>query len=223
MEAEALLDILGNKTRRDVLKLASQEPRYLTELKEETGVEKMALVRHLDKMVKANVLDKRSKRVKKGRPRTYYGVSSTTKLTVNITPDHFQAKVEEPIVKEEEDGYSLRLKSIKSIKDPVQRLVALSELADDLQREIKTHEEAILRLEHVLNEIRRIGKEVGKQLSVDEVDRHILVHLVEKREGSIVKEISRDIGEDIASTKKHLVHLKDEGILGYSSSLWKLK
>lgn len=223
MDVGAFLDILGNKTRRDVLKLATQEPKYLTELKEETGVEKMALSRHLNKMVEARILNKRSERVKKGRPRTYYSVPGTTKLTVNITPDHFQAKVEEPEAKEEEDAHTLRLKSIKFIEEPVKKLTALSELAEDLQKEIKVHEDAINRLEGVLNEIRRAGKEVGKQLPTDKVDRKILMHLMISRNGGVLEEISRVIEEDIDSTEKHLRHLEDEGILGNSSSHWKLK
>jgi ArsR family transcriptional regulator len=223
MEVGALLDILGNKTRRNVLKLATQEPRYLTELKEETGVEKMALSRHLSKMVEAHVLNKRSERVKRGRPRTYYSVPGTTKLTVNITPDHFQAKVENPEAKQGGDVHSLRLKSIKSIEEPVKKLTALSELAEDLQKEIKVHEDAIHRLEGILNEIRRAGKEAGKQLPTDKVDRKILMHLMVSRSGGAVEEISRVIGEDIDSTEKHLRHLEDEGILGNSSSHWKLK
>lgn len=182
----------------------------------------MALIRHLDKMVKAKVLDKRSIRIKKGRPRTYYGVSKPTKLTVNIAPDRFLAKVEESNL-QEEGVYTTWLNNIKSYEDPMQKLTSLSELAEDIQKEIRIHEEAILRLESVLSEIRKIGKEAVKQLDIDEVDRNILVHLIERRGGSVVEEISKGIGEDIASTEKHLGHLKEEGILGYSSSLWKLK
>ncbi len=223
MEADALLDVLGNKTRRNVLKLATQEPRYLTELKKETGVEKMALSRHLNKMVEARVLNKRSERVKKGRPRTYYSVQGATKLTVSITPDHFQAKVEEPVLRGGEDAHSLRLKSIKSIKELAKKLAALSELAEDLQRDIKAHDEALNRLESILNEIRRAGKEVGKQLPTDKVDRKILMHLMVSRGEAALDEISETIEEGIESTEKHLRHLKDQGILGNSSSHWKLK
>lgn len=74
MDSSTVLDILGNRTRRDIIKLITQKPRYISELRQETGVEKMALGRHLDMMQKASFLNVDTETGRRGRPRKYYDV-----------------------------------------------------------------------------------------------------------------------------------------------------
>jgi ArsR family transcriptional regulator len=157
MNAETLLDVLGNRTRREIIHLISEEPRCLTELSEETGVEKMAIMRHLEKMENAGMLHQEEKRMERGRPRKYYGIDTRAKLKVSVTPEDFEAKLQVSEVREskflppEEDEFE----KIKGLKDTDKKLKLFGELKDCLTKDIQRHEEAIAIDEDLLARIRK--------------------------------------------------------------------
>jgi ArsR family transcriptional regulator len=157
MDAEVILDILGNKTRRKMMRLISEEPRCLTELSGKTGVKKMSIMRHLKKMEKAGMLHREEKRIERGRPRKYYGIDTRTKLKVSVTPDDFEAKLQVSEVRNpkfhppEEDEFE----KIKGLKDTDKKLKLFGELKDRLTKDIQRHEEAIAIEEDLLTRIKK--------------------------------------------------------------------
>jgi ArsR family transcriptional regulator len=223
MNPETILDILGNRTRRDIIKLVSQEPRYISELKRETGVEKMALSRHLDRMMEADVLKVEEETGKRGRPRKYYDIPGRLKLKVVISPDNFHVRVDEPRVPERDGIYDLRVKGAGTLKNPLERLVALSEIADDLQKEIRFHEEAIHRLEGTLSRIRKMGRGLAEEMEMDKVDGRIMVEIMLSEKGSNLEEISTGVRESSETVRAHLGHLRDRHLVEYRDSRWTVK
>jgi ArsR family transcriptional regulator len=223
MNPETILDILGNRTRRDIIKLVSQEPRYISELRRETGVEKMALSRHLDRMMEAEILKVEEESGKRGRPRKYYDITGRLKIKVSISPDDFQVKVDEPKVQERDGIYDLRVKGAASLADPMERLVALSEIADDLQKEIRFHEEAVHRLEGTLSRIREMGRGLAEEMEMDKVDGRIMVEIMLSERGSNLEEISTGVRESSSTVMTHLGHLKDRNLVEYRDSRWTVK
>jgi ArsR family transcriptional regulator len=181
MRADELLDILGNRTRREIIKLVSEEPKCLSELSREMGVEKMALARHLDSMRKANILTVEEERIKRGRPRKYYEIAEHISLKVDISPEEFSMKLRTPSQSGREktsNVHTLRLESAKAINDPLQRLAALTKIAEDVKKEIEYYEDALQRAEDVLDEVRRAGREAVKELNLNKSERSSLLKVV---------------------------------------------
>ena len=192
MQADELLDILGNRTRREIIKLVSEEPKCLSELSRETGVEKMALARHLDSMRRANILTVEEERIKRGRPRKYYEIADHIQLKVDISPEEFSLRLRTPSQDRERTSnvHTLRLESARSISDPLQRLAALSKIAEDIKREIMYYEDALQEAEDVLDEVRRAGREAVEELRLNRSERRSLLKVVglSKRSGPGIPE-----------------------------------
>ncbi len=181
MRPDELLDILGNRTRREIIKRVSEEPKCLSELSREMGVEKMALARHLDSMTRAKILTVEEERIKRGRPRKYYEIADHIQLKVDISPEEFSMKLRTHSNSERERAsnvHTLRLESAKAISDPLQRLAALSKIAEDIKREIEYYEDALQRAEDALDEVRRAGREAVEELNLNKAERHSLLKVV---------------------------------------------
>lgn len=157
MNAETMLDVLGNRTRREIIHLISEEPRCLTELSEETGVEKMAIMRHLKRMEEAGVLTEEEEKIERGRPRKNYEIGTKVKLKVKVAPDDFEAKLWIPRVRRFKSRFELenKFKEIKDIGDSARRLQLFRELTDHLTNEIQKHEEDIYLAEDLLARVRK--------------------------------------------------------------------
>ncbi|MFQ6136441.1 MAG: ArsR/SmtB family transcription factor [Candidatus Hydrothermarchaeales archaeon] len=156
-DTEAMLDILGNKTRRKMMRLISKEPRCLTELSEETGVKKMSITRHLEKMEKAGILHREEKRIKRGRPRKYYGIDTYAELKVSVAPDDFETRLQVSKVGESRfyPDKENEFKKIMSLKETDTKSKKLGELENRLTMDIQKHKEAIGIDEDLITRIRK--------------------------------------------------------------------
>jgi len=56
IDAETIMDILGNESRRKILELLSRKPCYVSEISYYLGMAPKAVLEHLDKLVKAGVV-----------------------------------------------------------------------------------------------------------------------------------------------------------------------
>ncbi len=101
MDMEELLDMLGSETRREMLRLLSERPCYVSELAEELEIGQKAIIEHLEIMREAGILEARVQRIEKGRPRKYYEISRGVILEVTIAPDHFAVETLVPEIDEE--------------------------------------------------------------------------------------------------------------------------
>ena len=87
MEVEELLYVLGNPTRRRILKLLSQEPKYLIQLSKELDVSQQAILKHITVLERFGLI---SSYEEKGElpapPRKYYTLSKGFSITVDLSP-----------------------------------------------------------------------------------------------------------------------------------------
>ncbi len=81
-----LLEILGNLTRRRILALIAERPRYVSELSFELGVGKKAILKHLEILEKSGLVEKHKISVPRGRPRIYYSIRRHYRISVSIEP-----------------------------------------------------------------------------------------------------------------------------------------
>jgi len=184
MHSDELLDILGNSTRREIIRLVSQKPRCLSELSRETGVEKMALSRHLDYMTRANILTVEEERNRRGRPRKYYEIADTITLRVSISPTEFSTRLSRRSSRSGASELAGGLaKHALRIRDPVSRLSALSEIAQELIREREYHEECLERVEDLLEEVRALKSQTMSELDLYGSEEPLLLRLTSSQSG----------------------------------------
>lgn len=93
MDMEALLDVMGCKTRREILNLLTQEPRFVSEISKELEIGQKAIIEHLRAMEKLGLLNSSFQKIERGRPRKYYGISQNMEIKIFIGPDSIKMNV----------------------------------------------------------------------------------------------------------------------------------
>ena len=159
-EAETVLDILGNESRRKILELLSRKPCYVSEISYYLGMAPKVVIEHLEKLVKAGLVAT----FEEGRRRYYY-IPRSLRLEVVISPHKFDAKIRDS---EDYDLPSL-MREIRNEFNAIERLRAesISEIyralrvAEDLQNRFSKIQSILSArfnqfVERMLNEVERI-------------------------------------------------------------------
>lgn len=160
IEAETIMDVLGNESRRRILQLLSRKPCYVSEISYYLGMAPKAVLEHLDKLVKAGIVSS----FEEGRRRYYY-IPRSLRLEVVISPHKFGAEIRDG---ENYDLPSL-MKEIRNEFNMIERLKAESiseiyralKVAEDLQRRFSRIQSTLSMrfnqfVERMLNEIERV-------------------------------------------------------------------
>lgn len=93
MDLEAILDVMGCKTRREILILLTQEPRFVSEISKELEVGQKAIIEHLKAMEELGLLKSSFQKIERGRPRKYYDISQKVEIQICIDRDTIKMDV----------------------------------------------------------------------------------------------------------------------------------
>ena len=89
-DANSILDILGNETRRKILFALSQEPMYFNQLSKEIGIGQQAILRHMHALENGGLIKTYAEKSDLGAPdRKYYRLNSSFSLTIALSQDSF--------------------------------------------------------------------------------------------------------------------------------------
>ena len=122
MDLESILDVMGCKTRRDILTLLTQEPRFVSEISKELEIGQKAIIEHLRAMEELGLLNSSFKKIERGRPRKYYGISQKMEIQIFIDTDIIKMEIGDDFqkLKELEDKFSL---GHEDIIDDLEKLI----------------------------------------------------------------------------------------------------
>lgn len=181
MESEMgkILDILGNETRRRILILLTKRPYYVSELSQELGVGQKAVLEHLRILKSAGLIEERTEKIPRGRPRKYYTIRRGFRLEVMLTPYVFGTELYEPRKVRSSGIYSEAKELIKSTEPTEEKVKELVEFLDDVERRLAEMLEAKRELEEVRlmietyieNLLRRVAQE--NEAMFEEIMREI--------------------------------------------------
>lgn len=97
VDMEAILDVMGCKTRRDIIDLLREEPRFVSEISQELQIGQKAIIEHLRAMEEVGILESSYKKVVRGRPRKYYDMPNDVNVQITITKNSFNVNITEDI------------------------------------------------------------------------------------------------------------------------------
>jgi len=90
ISASIVLDIMSNETRRRILSVLSEEPMYFNQLARKIDVGQQAILRHVNILERAGILESYVGKSSLGAPnRKYFKVSTTFNLNVSLSKDSF--------------------------------------------------------------------------------------------------------------------------------------
>ncbi|MDO5835678.1 MAG: ArsR family transcriptional regulator [Methanobacterium sp.] len=92
MDLELLLDVMGCKTRRDILDLLRDEPRFVSQISRELEIGQKAIIEHLRAMEEAGLLNSTFQKIERGRPRKYYDISNDVEFQIFMSRGTIRVK-----------------------------------------------------------------------------------------------------------------------------------
>ena len=89
IDKEDILDVMGCKTRRDIIDLLRHEPMFVSEISNELNVGQKAVIAHLRAMEEVGILNSSYKKILRGRPRKYYDLDNEVTIQITINKNSF--------------------------------------------------------------------------------------------------------------------------------------
>ncbi len=151
MDLEAILDVMGCKTRRDILNLLTQEPRFVSEISKELEIGQKAIIEHLKAMEELGLLKSSFQKIERGRPRKYYDISQKVEIEIYIDRDTIKMDIKRDDfskLQELEARFSLGHEDvIEDLEDLIERYDRAKRYAEILLMEAKRRRNIIKLLE----------------------------------------------------------------------------
>ncbi len=186
-EEYRILDLLGNETRRRILRLLAQEPRYFIQLSRDLGVSQQAILKHLELLERAGFVSPYSAKSDLPAPkRKYYRLNRSIYMSIGITEDDVSIRLRDiatnqddakhsfrdtilPETTDESNGSDSELSDfLGSSRDMLKRL-------DERVGELERHKVSLLKLRQTV--MRRIHDAVRSNFD-DPLERSILYSLL---------------------------------------------
>ncbi|MBE6487765.1 MAG: ArsR family transcriptional regulator [Methanosphaera stadtmanae] len=154
MNLEAVLDVIGCKTRRDILALLTEEPRFVSEISQELEIGQKAIIGHLKAMEELGLINPTYQKIERGRPRKYYEISQGVEIKIFIKPDTIQMHM---VGEEFTELHNIEERLIHGDKTAI----------DDLKILINKYKNAQKYAEDLLHQVENPEKQMSKTIITD--------------------------------------------------------
>jgi len=148
IDVEAILDVMGCKTRRDIINLLREEPMFVSEISNELDIGQKAIIAHLRAMEDIGILNSSYKKILRGRPRKYYDLQNEVNIHITINRNNFDVQFTDDILNTLQlpsgDEWSKLLDIEKRIDD------GQFEAIDELRNQIRLYGNLLERAEYIL-------------------------------------------------------------------------
>lgn len=217
-DANLILDILGNSTRRRILILLSKEPLYFNQLSKIIGIGQQSILRHMKILEDSGLIETYTQESNLGAPnRKYYRLATNFSMSMAFSKDGFSIrnnKIKELRYKEFEKlykEYEKYLSEYHSIKNKnFHRIGLLLDLFKntliEIEKEITDYESKINDLQAlrqlILQDIHKIGKD-----NFEFLERRIIYSFIDKQTPSSVEELTNILNEDAIDIKNSVKSL----------------
>ena len=153
IDVEDILDVMGCKTRRDIINLLREEPMFVSEISNELDIGQKAIIAHLRAMEDIGILNSSYKKILRGRPRKYYDLQNEVNIHITINRNNFDVQFTDDILNTLQlpsgDEWSKLLDIEKRIDD------GQLEAIDELRNQIRLYGNLLERAEYILERTMR--------------------------------------------------------------------
>ncbi|MBU7010965.1 MAG: helix-turn-helix domain-containing protein [Theionarchaea archaeon] len=182
VSSEQLLDVLGNETRRMILELLAEKPRYTTEIASLLNIGQKAINDHLRIMSEFGIIETYVQKQQRGSPRKYFRVDEKFKLEFTLTPGFFRVRILDTnvdlksIFEEFPEFKELQRKVERTQK--IRRIEQYRKVCRELMEELTRLTQAKLYIETLLARARGRCMELIDSLDIEPVERRVLFEVV---------------------------------------------
>lgn len=148
VDMEDILDVMGCKTRRDIINLLREEPMFVSEISSALNIGQKAIIEHLRVMEELGILESSYKKILRGRPRKYYDLPHEVNVNIIINKNTFDVNISDEMLSTLQlpsgDEWSKLLDIEKRIDD------GQWEAIEELKNQIRLYDNLKNRAEYIL-------------------------------------------------------------------------
>ena len=220
-DANSILDILGNETRRKILFALSQEPMYFNQLSKEIGIGQQAILRHMHALENGGLIKTYVEKSDLGAPdRKYYRLNTSFSLTIALSQDSFSIENRKMVAMagnrlKRTKFYNEKLRSIRSPcdkNDIGKVLTCLKAEFVDIEKEMSDLQLRLSELrslkQFVLGRIHEIGKD-----NFEPLERKVLNTVMENvalRHPRSISKIASMLNENEFNIRNAIARIRDK-------------
>jgi len=217
VSSEELLDILGNETRRMILALLAEKPRYTTEIASLLEVGQKAINDHLRIMSEFGVIEPYVQKQSRGSPRKYFKINERFKLEFTLTPGFFQVY----IIDSEMDMKSIleQFPEFKELQKRVERVENIRRIEHyrkvyrDLGDELTRLRQAKMYVESLMAKVRQQCMKLIEGLDLDIGEKRVLFEIVTAGGEITINELAEKSRLTKEETLSKLRSLEEKGVV----------
>lgn len=222
MLAEDLFDIMGNRTRREILRLLSEKPYFMSELSGELDVGQKAVNDHVELLKKAGMVELRVSPQGRGRPRKYIRLSRTVSFSGFLGPSVFRTNLGRELSKKQRSSLRQEFPELfeNKIRERVGSLEELRVVSGNSLESLKKFENAAALLRNRISRVYQTAAQIVDELGLDELESAVLIELVVNG-----GDASRIRTRHPAALKRLLVGLESRNVVFFdrSEGVWKFR
>ncbi|MBU7024484.1 MAG: helix-turn-helix domain-containing protein [Theionarchaea archaeon] len=217
ISSEQLLDVLGNETRRMILELLADKPRYTTEIASLLNIGQKAINDHLKIMSDFGIIDTFVQKQQRGSPRKYFQVNERFKLEFTLTPGLFRVYILEPgtdwrSTLEEFPEFKELQKKVEQIQK-LRQIEQYRKVCRDLVQELDRLTQAKMYIETLLARTRKRCMMVIDSLELRPLESRVLFEVVTVGGDISVEEIAEKCKISAEETVQALQSLEEKGVV----------
>ncbi|MHB8567667.1 MAG: ArsR/SmtB family transcription factor [Nitrososphaerales archaeon] len=198
-DIDILLDVLGNDTRRRILQLLANEPRYFIQLSKDLGVSQQAVLKHLEVLERHGFISSYESDSTFAAPkRKYFQLNMSCMLAIGITRDAVEFVFRDIPQQELYEGAEHRelrsvgreVTSLEKELDPTRRLNASDSLLKEINGKLTELVQMEISLLRLRQRITKVAHETIRDSFDEELHRQILYETLGEERRPDVDELS---------------------------------
>ncbi|MHB1908058.1 MAG: ArsR/SmtB family transcription factor [Nitrososphaerales archaeon] len=196
---DVLLDVLGNDTRRRILQLLADEPRYFIQLSKDLGVSQQAVLKHLELLERHGFVKSYEEESAFAAPkRKYFELDLSCVLAIGITKDAVEFSfqdisrqdLDEEIEEKDLKSLSKRVSAAIEEDSPIEILHQSDVLLKEINAKLKETLETEIFLLRLRQRITKAAHSAIRESFDEEIQRHILYSTIGEENQPDVDELS---------------------------------
>lgn len=206
-DLDALLEILENPIRREILLRLSHETHYPLQLSKELNVSQQAIMKHLKVLEKCGFVRCYEERSNKGGPpRKCYITTRHITITIDVGPHIFNISMKEFNDNRDESGEETKRKKKKNIKNALNEILRkVSKMNKEIENLEKKRNEMMLERQRLLQQAHQIICEL-----FDDYDERKILYVLAERGCITLEELSEILNIREKMLEKMIEQLIDD-------------
>lgn len=216
---DVLFNLMGNETRRMILKMLATGPRYTTEIAEKLQVGQKAINEHMRLLQEAGIVDLYIQKQSRGSPRKYFKINKSVRLEFIVAPYRFDTVLSGAIIDLDSDNIIMDYPQLQLLEEEikkskhVQEMTRLTELKSSLDDELEKINAVKGYLEQRIELVRQRCLLLCDEIGLESGEKSIIMEIVNAGGTASIDHISEELHIERDSVKQSIIDLKKKGII----------